>query len=247
MTVDKILVFAPHPDDEILGCGGYLALKRTENAAIRIIVVSDGALGLAPTKSIQSALRQQESRLGLAQLQIKDVQFWDYPDGSIPLTGQIITDYLQAVREFRPSQIMLPAPSEAHSDHRRVTRGILCALEGKWAGDVWFYETTQPAPLVNITIDVSTSIEAKLQALTEHASQLAQFDYVGYSDSLARMRGVASGYLHGEAFLAFPWDGSSQNFFEGRPLISVVVRANDHPFSKRCAKETMPQGKNKRG
>lgn len=227
MTVDRILVFAPHPDDEILGCGGYLALKRTENAAIRIIVVSDGALGLAPIQPIQSALRQQESRLGLAQLQIKDVQFWDYPDSSIPLSGQIITDYLQAVREFRPSQIMLPAPGEAHSDHRRVTRGILGALEGKWAGDVWFYETTQPAPLVNVTIDISASIETKLQALAEHASQLAQFDYIGYSDSLARMRGVASGYLHGEAFLAFPWDGSPQNFFEARPLISVVVRAND--------------------
>lgn len=52
MTVDRILVFAPHPDDEILGCGGYLALKRTENAAIRIIVVSDGALGLAPIQPI---------------------------------------------------------------------------------------------------------------------------------------------------------------------------------------------------
>jgi GT2 family glycosyltransferase/LmbE family N-acetylglucosaminyl deacetylase len=227
MTVARILVFAPHPDDEILGCGGYLALKRAENAAVRIIVVSDGALGLAPIQRIQSALRQQESRLGLEQLQIKDVQFWDYPDGSIPLTGKIITDYIQAVSDFRPSQIMLPAPGEAHSDHRRVTRSILGALEGKWAGDVWFYETTQPAPLVNVTIDISASIETKLQALAEHASQLEQFDYVGYSDSLARMRGVASGYLRGEAFLAFPWDGSPQNFFETRPLISVVVRAND--------------------
>ncbi|MGZ5780916.1 MAG: glycosyltransferase, partial [Burkholderiaceae bacterium] len=225
--MERILVFAPHPDDEIIGCGGYLALKRAEKAAVRVIVVSDGALGLLSMQQIQPKLRQEESRHGLAKLQIKDVQFWNYRDGSIPLNGEIITAYRQAIIDFRPSRIMLPEPGEAHPDHRRVTRGVIRALEGKWTGDLWFYETTQPAPLVNVIIDISTSIETKLQALADHSSQLAQYDYVGHCDSLARMRGIASGWSRGEAFLVFPWDGSPQNFFEARPLISVVVRAND--------------------
>lgn len=225
--MDRILVFAPHPDDEIIGCGGYLALKQAELAAVRVIVVSDGALGYSPLQRCQPGLRQQESRFGLAKLQIKDVRFWDYSDGSIPLNGEIINAYLQAVIDFRPNRIMLPAPGEAHPDHRRVTRGVIRALEGKWAGDLWFYETTQPAPFVNAIIDISATIEAKLQALAAHVSQLAQYDYIGHCDSLARMRGIASGRTHGEAFLVYPWDGSPQNFFEARPLISVVIRAND--------------------
>lgn len=227
MTPERILVFAPHPDDEIIGCGGYLALKRAEKAAVRVIVVSDGAQGFLPMQRRPLMRRQEESRNGLAELQIENVRFWDYPDGSIPLNGEIIAAYMQAVMDFRPSRILLPAPGETHPDHRRVTRGIIRALEGKWAGDLWFYETTQPAPLVNTIIDISASIEAKLRALAAHTSQLAQYNYAGHCDSLARMRGIASGCSHGEAFLVFPWDGSPQNFFEARPLISVVVRAND--------------------
>ncbi|MDP2099753.1 MAG: glycosyltransferase [Methylobacter sp.] len=227
MTLERTLVFAPHPDDEIIGCGGYIALKRLEKTAVRVIVVSDGALGLSSNQRQHSGLRQEESRLGLATLQLDDVQFWYYPDGAIPLNGAIIAAYTQAVIDFRPTRIMLPAPSEAHPDHRRVTRGVIRALEGNWAGDLWFYETTKPTPFINTVIDISATIATKLQALSAHASQLAQYDYAGHCDSLAQMRGIASGWSRGEAFLVFPWDGSPQHFFEARPLISVVVRADD--------------------
>lgn len=227
MTAERTLIFAPHPDDEIIGCGGYIALKRLEKAAVRVIVVSDGTRGLSPGQRKQTGLRQEESRLGLAALQLDDVQFWHYPDGAIPLKGDIIAAYVQAVIDFRPTRIMLPAPGETHPDHRRVTRGVIHALAGNWAGDLWFYETVQPAPFVDTVIDISTTIASKLNALAAHSSQLAQHDYVGHCDSLAKMRGIARGYSHGEAFLTFPWDGSPQNFFEARPLISVVVRAND--------------------
>lgn len=227
MIQERILVFAPHPDDEIIGCGGYLALKCAANAAVRIIIVSDGAQGFLPMQLALPGLRKEESRSGLAELRVEDVHFWDYPDGAIPLSGGILAAYVQAVADFRPTRILLPATGESHPDHRRVTRGFIKALVGRWAGELWFFETTQPAPLVNTIIDISAAIAAKLQALAAHRSQLAQYDYVGHCDSLARMRGIAAGAVRGEAFLVFPWDGTPQNFFEARPLISVVVRADD--------------------
>lgn len=227
MNQERILVFAPHPDDEIIGCGGCLALKRAAGAAVRVIVVSDGAQGLLPMHSAVLGLRQAECRSGLAGLRVEDVRFWDYPDSAIPLSGEILAAYVQAVTDFRPSRILLPATGESHPDHRRVTRGLLKALEGHWTGELWFYETTQPASMVNTLIDISTTIAAKLQALAAHVSQQAQYDYIGHCDSLAHMRGIAAGAVRGEAFLVFPWDGMPQNFFEARPLISVVVRADD--------------------
>lgn len=227
MIQERILVFAPHPDDEIIGCGGYLAQKCAAKAVVRVIVVSDGAQGFLPMQPAVPGLRQEESRNGLAELGVADVRFWDYPDSAIPLSGGILAAYVQAIADFRPTRILLPATGESHPDHRRVTRGLIKALEGRWAGELWFFETTQPAPLVNTIIDISATMAAKLQALAAHRSQLAQYDYVGHCDSLAHMRGIAAGAVRGEAFLVFPWDGTPQNFFEARPLISVVVRCND--------------------
>ncbi|MBS4097295.1 MAG: glycosyltransferase [Sulfuricella sp.] len=224
----RILVFAPHPDDEIIGCGGYLAANSAAKATIRVVVVSDGAQGL-PFGG-DAALRQTESRAGLAELDIGDVIFWNFPDRGVPLSGTIIEKYQAEVAAFRPDEILLPAPGEAHPDHRRVTRGALHALEGRWQGALRFYETTQPAPLVNTTSDISAHWEAKQRALGAHRSQLAQFDYLGHCESLARMRGIPAGCHHGEAFVAFDWDGAPENFFEGRPLISVVVRGDDPVF-----------------
>lgn len=226
--MEKILVFAPHPDDEVIGCGGFLALKKAAKATIRVVVVSDGAQGLPFGQDPQ--VREAESRAGLEVLGINDVVFWAFPDTAVPLSGAIIERCRETVGEFRPSEILLPAPGEAHSDHRRVTRAVLQALEGRWAGALRFYETTQPAALVNTTSDIDMHWETKRRALEAHRSQLAQFDYIGYCESLARMRGIPVGCTHGEAFLAFDWDGSPQNFFEGRPVISVVVRADDQVF-----------------
>lgn len=226
--MEKILVFAPHPDDEIIGCGGYLALKKAAKALIRVVVVSDGAQGLLFGEDPQ--VREAESRAGLAELGVTDVIFWNFPDSAVPLSGAIVEKYREAVAAFRPGEILLPAPGEAHPDHRRVTRALLQSLEGRWQGDLRFFETTQPAPLVNAVNDIGAHWEAKQRALQAHRSQLAQFDYVGHCESLARMRGIPAGCRHGEAFLAFQWDGSVQNFFEARPLISVIVRGDDSVF-----------------
>jgi glycosyltransferase involved in cell wall biosynthesis/LmbE family N-acetylglucosaminyl deacetylase len=239
--MERILVFAPHPDDEIIGCGGYLALKRAEGAIIRVIVVSDGAMGFPPFCPAESGLRQSESCSGLTELQIDDVRFWNYADGAIPLGGEIIATYAQAVADFRPNQILLPAPGESHPDHRRVTRGIIRALEGRWMGELWFYETTMPMPVPNRYIDIATTIDDKLRALEAHQSQLAQHDYAGHCESLARLRGIASGSPWGEAFLVFPWDGAAQNFFETLPLISVVVRSNDEQVLSHALRSLVEQ------
>lgn len=230
MNRERILLFAPHPDDEIIGCGGFLALKRQEGATVRVIIVSDGAAGLPPGLADLPAIRRNESLAGLTMIGVDDVHFWDYPDGAIPLCGEIIEDYRREVLSFRPSILLLPSPGDAHPDHRRVTRGLLGALEGRWQGELRFYETTQPAAGVNTVLDITATLDAKLEALAAHASQLAQFDYISHCRNLAGLRGTTVGCDYGEAFLAFGWDGTRQNFFETRPLVSVIVRADAPEF-----------------
>jgi glycosyltransferase involved in cell wall biosynthesis/LmbE family N-acetylglucosaminyl deacetylase len=224
MKARRILVFSPHPDDEIIGCGGTLAIACANGAKVKVIVITDGEKGLI--RDQLSSIRREECVAGLDILGIEDVVFWGYPDQQIPLSGSIIENYKNSVLEFRPDYIFLPSPSELHADHRRVTRGILKALEDLWKGHLFFYETTQPV-LINTTREITSVIELKRLALMAHASQMEQFNYEELCISITRLRGLSIGKDYAESFLTFLWDGSRQNFFETRPLISVIVRADN--------------------
>ena len=225
MNIDTLIVFAPHPDDEILGCGGYIAKLRQQGARVYVIVVTDGARGVPI--GIDAEVRQQECLTGLKYLGIDNVEFWGYPDTLVPLSGKILDDYRQIVEKIKPTIILLPNPQESHSDHQRVTRGIVKALENQWQGNLFFYETVHPATVINHIVDISSTFEKKFQAIQAHKSQLSSFDFATHVQTLARLRGLQLNTENAEAFLQHEWDGTAQNFFETRPLISVIVRADD--------------------
>jgi glycosyltransferase involved in cell wall biosynthesis/LmbE family N-acetylglucosaminyl deacetylase len=227
MTKQTFLVFAPHPDD-ILGCAGSLAKQRT--ASIHVVVLSENP-----------KVSQQQCLTGLAHLGIENVQFWDYPDSAIPLSGAIIEEYQRVVQETQPTHVLLPHPQESHTDHLRVTRGFLNALEGQWEGRLLFYETLQPLPVVNHLVDITVEFGAKLLAAQTYAAQLKEFDYVNHVQTLARLRGLHANVAGAEAFLLYEWDGSYQHFFENRPLISVIVRANDIDYLQHALKSLLEQ------
>ena len=239
MSQATILVFAPHPDDEILGCGGYLAKRQAAGAKISVVVVSDGEQGLP--KGVAPSVRQPECQAGLKCLGIEEVQFWRYPDGAIPLSGDILHEYRRLAQEIKPTIILLPNPQESHPDHRRVTRGVLNALEGQWEGQLLFYETVQPATVINHIVDISRELAKKVQAIQAHQSQQAAFDFVTHIGALARLRGLPIQVESAEAFLRHEWDGSPQNFFETRPLISVIVRADDVDYLRQALTSLVQQ------
>lgn len=215
----RLLVLAPHPDDELLGCAALLMNTLDQGGMVKVVVVTDGSLGGNPQQ------RLQELQAGLAVLQAPPAQCWAAADGALPLDTAIQQRYRALVAVYQPTDIALPAPGETHADHRRLTRGVLSALTGHWSGQLWFYETTSPLPHPNHIEPLQ--LERKLQALACHASQQAQYDYQSHARGLATLRGAAIAAGHGEAYVRYPWDGSVQNFFENRPSVSVVVRADD--------------------
>lgn len=216
---ERLLVLAPHPDDEILGCTALMTHTLAEGGVVQVVVVTDGALGgRADTRAL-------ELQAGLAVLGVPAAECWAYPDDALPLSGPVMARYQDLVRRWRPTHLALPAPAEAHPDHRRLTRGVLEALTGHWSGTLVFYETTTPLAQVNQALPLD--LDRKLRALACHASQMQQFDYPGYARGLALLRGASAGLPAAEGHLCFEWDGSAQNFFEHRPLVTVVLRAHD--------------------
>ncbi|MFH1021006.1 MAG: PIG-L deacetylase family protein, partial [Pseudomonadota bacterium] len=217
---DNLLVIAPHPDDEILGCGGYVMLARQAGHRVRVVVLTDGAQGIDGGVAGVS-VREEESRAGLKILGVEQIDFWRFPDGSIPLSG-IIIDRLREIMElFSPSAILLPAPGDTHPDHRRATRLVLKALTKHWQGRLLFYEIVTPQQPVTRVVDITPVMDRKLEALHCHVSQTRQYDYEGNCRSLAQLRGISLGVPWAEAFLEYQWDGEPEIFFETRPLISV--------------------------
>jgi N-acetylglucosamine malate deacetylase 1 len=212
----RILVFAPHPDDEIAGPGGILARHQQLGDQVRVIVTTDGTNGDPDgqrTAEEISALRRRESRAGLAVLGIEDVHYWGFPDGQVLTEADLQkgTALAQdAIADFAPDVVYMPWENDGHPDHHAlyvvVTRAIeqlqslpsaapiarkLLAL----GYEVW--NTMIP----DVIVDTTETAELKRQAMLAHASQIqyVQFDRCLLGLSAYRAMVHMKGRGHGEA------------------------------------------------
>jgi len=123
-----LLVIAPHPDDEALGCGALIAAAATEKRPIRIIVVTDGAGSHPKSKQYPPhrlrAQRREESRAGVAALGVdaETVRFLSLPDRATPLSGPSADAAVDAIVEealkVRAKALFVTWRNDAHSDHQ---------------------------------------------------------------------------------------------------------------------------------
>jgi N-acetylglucosamine malate deacetylase 1 len=133
-----LLVVAPHQDDETLGCGGLIALKRRLGAPVTVIFVTDGASspsrGNTPAKEWTN-LRRQEALDALAVLGVPPAHchFLDGPDGGLGDLGAAQTAMLAAhlaalISTISPAQVAVTFRKDGHPDHEAsfglVTRAI---------------------------------------------------------------------------------------------------------------------------
>jgi len=94
------LVFAPHPDDEVFGCGGAIMRHIEQGIPVHVIVVSDGAYGASEeTKAEYILQRQQESVAAAGILGYGTPIFWQYQDRQVCYGEKLIEEILTAIRE----------------------------------------------------------------------------------------------------------------------------------------------------
>ena len=242
---ERLLVLSPHPDDEVIGCGGLIALHLRERRAVRILVATDGA------EAGSRELREAESRRGVSHLgEGAELEFLRYPDRALS------DDAAAAVREqllaFRPDLILVPSPVEIHPDHIALSR-IFCELiqrdETLFAdlaiARVAFYEvsnTMRP----NAIVDISDVADAKYAGIAEHTSQTALRDYASYARGLNAYRTMTlpPGAKYAEAYhvvelpllRTVPFSELRNRVGGPHPIetsatlpISVIVRTKDRP------------------
>lgn len=189
----RVLVFAPHQDDETIGCGGTIALLREKGAEVRVIVMTDGALGCPPGFDPRDivAARRAETLAATGVLGIDNVVFWDEPDASMSVTGALLDKIRAELLEFQPDAVFLPSPLDSHKDHVAGALAVLRAWDqADHVGDLWLYEVWTPLPATHV-VDISATIEAKLAALRCYEIPLSFKDYTAHVKGLNHYRGIA--------------------------------------------------------
>ena len=220
----RLLVLAPHPDDESIGCGGTLAKWRDAGRSAKVVFLTDGRQGSRALRQLpegdpgrveaEKALivtRQQEARLALQALGIDAFAFGDIPDGELGShVGPGAKIIGAAIDDYRPDLIMLPFLTDRHPDH--VAAGICLVAALKRLGSQRLeqlscagYEVWSPIQ-ANTIIDISAWVDRKKSAIGVYQSQLRDTNYLDGALSLNRYRAVSNVIAgsHAEAFFIAP-------------------------------------------
>ena len=143
----RILVLAPHPDDESLSCGGTIVRYVREGAVVSLLVISDGAAIEEPDGPHEDVvvIRRQELTAAAAILGISQLHELELPDGQLVHHAVRIREAIHAqLAEFRPDLILAPSPVDGHSDHVTVGRMTLQLFRETPGWTLAFYEGLSP-------------------------------------------------------------------------------------------------------
>lgn len=209
----NILVIAPHPDDETIGCGGTLRLHANEGAHIEAVWLTSGELGLKNLPAHRARqIREAEAKRAGKILGLAETTFLGYPDWHVAEKSQAIQrDLIPILRRLHPDKIYFPHPGDAHPDHQPVCALVKKAIQRSRIAkpELRAYEVWTPLTQADYVVNISRMMPGKIKALRAHRSQLRAFDYVSAVRGLNRYRGALAGRcLYAEVFQDMSFHGN---------------------------------------
>lgn len=207
---DKVmLVFAPHPDDEVLGVGGTIAKRAKQGVKVVDCIVTQGK---------DHWIRKNEALEANHELGISETIFLNFPDLHLDRVDHAIftQSILEVIKAYKPFEVFLPHPGDLHTDHKALTASAMVALRAKYRDSpiiAYTYETLSETGIdyqnpqnvfnPNVYVDITSSIKDKINALRKHESQIERFPCSRSEvsvDALAIYRGSQAGMTRAEAF-----------------------------------------------
>jgi LmbE family N-acetylglucosaminyl deacetylase/GT2 family glycosyltransferase len=186
----RVLVVAPHADDEVFGCGGMLAFHSGRGDALRVIVLTDGAAGDPDGAQADiAAVRRRESERAGAELGATDHRFLALPDGGLSGRADLVEVLRREIDDFRPELVYGPSPQEMHPDHRATSHALIAALANGPECRVLLYGVNAQVT-AGVLFDTTAGWERKVAAIGCFESQLRYHDLVAKADAVDRSRTV---------------------------------------------------------
>lgn len=213
----RILVVAPHPDDEVLGVGGTLARATASGGETFVVIVTRG---FPPEfDPVQIARGRAEATQAHALLGVRETFALDFPAASVDSVPhrELNAELKRVVHQVRPDWLFIPFPGDIHIDHQRIALSSLVAVRPSagWSPpSTYAYETLSetnwnapylsPAFHPNTFVDITAHLETKVHAMQTYASQIRPFPHersVEAVRALAMLRGSTVGRNAAEAFV----------------------------------------------
>lgn len=219
MSDARVLVVAPHHDDEAIGCGGLLLRQGDSGATLSVVFVFAPLEGEA---SAAGARRLEEAAAAGALLGIGDAEHLALRCRSGCSTSRLAWKLVKTMRRVRPTMVLVPHARERDPEHRLAQRA---AIEAAWLSASAFrpelgppapsistmlgYEVWTPIARPQMLVDITDVISRKERAIEAYSSQLEAHAYAEASVGLARYRGaLMANWKYAEAFTVERMDGS---------------------------------------
>ena len=221
----RAMVVCAHPDDAEIGAGGTTALWSAAGCEITYVICTNGSSGsndLDMTSDRIVQIRNEEQREAANVIGVKNVVFLDHPDGELEADRELLREIVEAIRTHRPDAVFTHDPFRLsgfnHRDHRNAGITVQDAvypyardhlhfpelndrgITPHKVSDLYYWHADTP----NCIVDITDSIDVRIDALSRHRSQVPGLSLGQDSDRRIRDRArEAAGDLpfeYGEAF-----------------------------------------------
>lgn len=216
--MSRVLVIAPHPDDEVLGVGGTMARFAYEGYDVFVAIVTHGDPSMFDPDFVERG--RQEALEAHRLLGVRDTIFLEgFPAALLDtIAHSRLNEALQKLLDaLKPQILFIPFYGDIHLDHRLVFESALVAarpnsrqqIEAIYAYETlsetnWNAPPLTPGFLPNTYFDISAFLEVKLKAMSVYQTQLKSFPHersLEAIQALAKLRGATVGLPAAEAFV----------------------------------------------
>lgn len=188
----KVVVFAPHPDDELIGCGGSIAKHVSRDDKVTVVYMTSGDKGgTEHSKEILAIIREREALEAAEFMGINSLIFLKNEDGSLRRSPEIIKNVKNIITGEKPQLIYIPHHLDGHKDHiitnkivvEVIKKAALPCLHNR-ASKTWkvksvlCYQVWAPLTKVSFLEDITEFVDIKKKALEFHRSQKNRIRYI---------------------------------------------------------------------
>ena len=204
----KILVLAPHPDDESIGCGGALIKHIANKDQVKIIFLTNGELGFEKNfkpsteeKKNLAKIREAEASQACRFLGVEDQTYLRYHDSKLEGSKSLNNFLVQTLRDYKPDIIYIPSILEPPSDHSICGKILIEALDSLDINPkIIQYEIWAPL-FANLYLNIDDVIDKKIELIKIYKTQIKARNFIDSIRGLACYRGMIYGKSkYAEAF-----------------------------------------------
>ncbi len=219
---ESAMLIAAHPDDAEFTVAGTVAAWTKAGCRVTYVVCTDGNAGShepGMTREKLAKIRRAEQRAACAKLGVSEVVFLGYDDGQLQPTLDLRRDLVCVIRQYKPEAVITWDPTRLligdeyinHPDHRAAAQAALDAVAPAAAMPLLWPEVGAPHQVrqvyifghdkPNVWVDVMETIEQKIAALKQHASQLGDWDPTEMVKEWSAETGKEKGLAYAESYL----------------------------------------------